>query len=103
MEAQWEIHRIEHRLRALASIETTFPVSDDLSMRLEKLDKQIGEIMKYAEKNCRKITKIDGEYSLPTKYWHERVLALKGLLRRLNGDTKNDGNICIPVDSIATK
>ena len=46
------------------------------------------------ENNCRKIAKIDGEYSLVGKYWHEKMVCLKALEWRLDGKTCNDGNIC---------
>jgi hypothetical protein len=54
----------------------------------------MSQIFKFGEKNCRKITKIDGVYNLPGKYWHEKMVSLKALERRLDGKTKNDGNIC---------
>ena len=38
--------------------------------------------------------KIDGKYSLPSKFWHEKMVSLKALEWRLDGKTQNDGNIC---------
>ena len=49
---------------------------------------------KCSESYCRKIAKIDGKYSLPSKFWHEKMISLKALEQRLDGKTQNDGNIC---------
>ena len=94
VEEQWKIHRIEERLEALSQENLSYPVSAEFIQALERIDNQIGEIWQHAEKNCRKITKIDGNYSVTAHYWHERALALKALLKRLDGKTTNDGNIC---------
>ena len=67
----------------------------EVERALEILDKQVIEIQRGAESKCRRIFKIDGEYSLVAKYWHQRVQALTALIRRIDGKaTKNDGNIC---------
>lgn len=63
-------------------------------MPLQRIDTQIEEIFKCGEKGCRDINKIDGEYSLPGKYWHEKLICISRLQSRLEGKTSNDGNIC---------
>lgn len=50
--------------------------------------------MFFGEKHCRRIRKINGEYSLSLKYWHEKAVSIKALLRRLDRKTKNNSNIC---------
>jgi hypothetical protein len=94
VEEQWKRHRIMERLEALEALEVEYPVSPEHERKLAVLDNQIREIATYGEANCRKITKIDGEFSLATKYWHEKAVALKALGRRLDHKTHNDGNIC---------
>lgn len=94
VEGEWQYHQMNERLARLTARKQSFPVPDNYTRALEKLDKQMSQIFKFGEKNCRKITKIDGVYNLPGKYWHEKMVSLKALERRLDGKTKNDGNIC---------
>jgi hypothetical protein len=94
VEQQWKYHRMEDRLVALTTLQDDYPVAKERSEALERLDVQATEILRCGEKNCRKIAKIDGEYSIVSKYWHEKMQCLKDLERRLDGNTRNDGNIC---------
>jgi hypothetical protein len=94
MEEQFKIHRIQERLDQLTALDLTYPVEEKHAQALERLGIQITQIQTHCKDNCRKITKIDGEYSLPAKYWHEKVVSLRALLRRADKKTHNDGNIC---------
>jgi hypothetical protein len=95
VEEQFSRHRILERLEAVEKYTCAYPVPPEVEIVLERLDRQVIEIQKGAESKCRKIFKIDGEYSLVTKYWHQRVQVLSALIRRIDGkSTKNDGNIC---------
>ncbi len=94
MEEQWKYHRIDERLEQLQALQDEYPVSEERVRALERIDVQTTEIFKCGENNCRKIAKIDGEYSLVGKYWHEKMVSIKALERRLDGKTRNDGNIC---------
>ena len=94
VERQWVRNWINERLTRLLQLQSSYPVDDELKRQMEILDKQIREIQAYGEAHCRLIRKIDGEYSLPGKYWHEKMVAIKGLIRRLEHKTRNDGNIC---------
>ena len=94
MEEQWKYHRIDERLEQLQALQDEYPVSEERVRALERIDVQTTEIFKCGENNCRKIAKIDCEYSLVGKYWHEKMVSLKALERRLDGKTCNDGNIC---------
>jgi hypothetical protein len=69
-EEQWQIHRISERLEYLEKLDEQYPISNETALMFERLDKQTTEIFKHCESKCRKITKIDGEYSLSSKYWH---------------------------------
>lgn len=94
VEEQWKYHRIDERLEQLHALKDEYPVSEERAKALERIDVQTTEILRCGETNCRKIAKIDGEYSLVGKYWHEKIASLKALERRLDGKTRNDGNIC---------
>ena len=94
VEAQWDRHRILERLERLEALEEEYPVDPVHTKQLARLDVQMEEIAKCGESRCQKVCKIDGEYSLPTKYWHEKMVAISALKRRLLGKTHNDGNIC---------
>jgi hypothetical protein len=94
VEEQWKIHRVNERLEYLTYLCHSYPAPPHVIAALERLDKQIEEIFKHAENNCRKIAKIDGEFSIPAKYWHEKMVSIKALKRRLLHKTRNDGNIC---------
>jgi hypothetical protein len=61
---------------------------------MKSIDKQTREIQAHCKANCRKICELPLAYSLPGKYWHERHQSIRALIRRLDGKTKNDGNIC---------
>ncbi len=91
---QCKRHRIFERLSLLDEYTHSYPVPPEIQRKLEILDQQCTQIQKHAESKCRKIFKIDAEYSLTMKYWHQRVQALSALIRRLDHKTKNDGNIC---------
>lgn len=87
-------YRINERLDRIDDAKLQYPAPPEVKLAMERIDIQIGEIFQYGENNCRKIRNIDGEYSLPAKYWHEKAVSIKALKRRLEGKTNNDGNIC---------
>lgn len=95
VEDQFKRHRILERLEAVEAHTCSFPAPPEVEIALERLDRQVIEIQKGAESKCRRIFKIDGEYSLVAKYWHQRIQVLTALIRRADGKaTANDGNIC---------
>jgi hypothetical protein len=85
---------MDERLEKLTALQDEYPVSKEHAAALERIDVQATDIFKCGESNCRKIAKIDGEYSLPSKFWHKKMVSLKALERRLDGKTRNNGNIC---------
>lgn len=56
------------KLEHLTAKKLSYPVPDIYEAALEKIEKQMSEILRFAEKHCRKIRKIDGYYNLPAKY-----------------------------------
>jgi hypothetical protein len=95
VEEQFTRHRILERLESVEKYTCAYPVPPEVEIALECLDAQVIEIQKSAESRCRRIFKIDEEYSLVAKYWHQRVQILSALIRRIDGkSTKNDGNLC---------
>jgi hypothetical protein len=74
VEEQWSRHRIIERLEALDALGLEYPVPSEYEHKLGILNKQMKDIALYGEANCRKIAKIDGEYSMASKYWLEKAV-----------------------------
>ena len=73
VEQQWRYHKMDERIEGLNALQSEYPVSVERAKALERIDVQATEIFTCRENNCRKIAKIDGEYSLVGKYWHEKL------------------------------
>ena len=59
---------------------------------METLDKHRVELQKHAERKCRKILKPDLEFSGEVKLWHERLIALKRLIKLREGKVHTVAN-----------
>ena len=56
---------------------------------MERLDAQMIEIQKHAERVCRKILRPDLSFSPTVKFWFERVQAYRAMLRLKKGHIKH--------------
>ena len=80
-------HRIPERWNSLAtSIQSVVGTPPQrLLNQAEQLHKETLEHRLGAERKCRKILKPESEFSLPVKFWYDRIHAYKGLIRLLEG------------------
>ncbi len=58
-----------------------------------KLYKQMTKIRVHAEKNCRKILRLENDYSPTIQMWYDHIHAYLQLIRMKEGNAKNIGNI----------
>ena len=66
---------------------------DDITERANKVDKELGEYMNHAERNCRKIRAGVIPFSPESSIWIERTQVYQSLLRYHNGRIRNIGNL----------
>ena len=62
-------------------------------MAIIKLYKQMTENRVRVEKNCRKILKLESDYSPTIQMWYDRIHAYLQLIRLKEGNAKNISNI----------
>jgi hypothetical protein len=85
-------HKIDQRLDEIEEI-ATFPPSQEVVDKMEKLDNLIEEILLQSEKGCRVIYPAHYEFSPAIKVWLDRCHLLKWLLRYHQGKDVNAGNM----------
>jgi hypothetical protein len=88
-------HRIFEHLDAVDKMTRycSFPSPNFLQAMIIKLYWQMTEIRVHAEKTCRKILRLDSNYSLTVQMWYDRIHAYLQLICMKEGKTKNNGNI----------
>ena len=57
MQQEWDKHKIDERLQKLSDAIKRDGMTDDHAKRLNNIDQQITEIMRFSEKNCTSITR----------------------------------------------
>ncbi len=65
----------------------------DLRNRLNRIDKELGEYMRYAEKKCRKIKSGRIPFSPKVALWIHRLLVYRSILKYHAGTIRNRGNL----------
>ena len=84
--------KIEQMIGSLEG-EASFPPSQVVIDKLEKLDNLVEEIMLQAERGCRKLFAAHYEFSPEVQNWMDRCHLLKWLLRAHQGKRTNRGNL----------
>ena len=73
--------------------DATFPPSEDVSARMEKLDNILEEILLKSERGCRKIYTAHFEFSPEVQLWIDKCHLLKWILDMHRGKNVNRGNM----------
>ena len=95
MDRQFDIHRIEARLKEMDEITNcNFPLPDIYVDRLEKLDEQVAQIQLHCESICRKIYHPESPFSPDYALWDKRKKMFQQLLRMHDGRCSNVGLAC---------
>jgi hypothetical protein len=66
---------------------------DEVTERANKVDRELGEYMSHAERNCRKIKAGVIPFSPESSIWIERTQVYRSLLRYHDGRIRNIGNL----------
>ena len=85
-------HKMNERLDTLIEEIGDDKPSEDQRSRMERLDTQMTEIQKHAERVCRKILRPDLSFSPSVKFWFERVQAYRAMLKLKEGKIKHKGH-----------
>jgi hypothetical protein len=95
VQQQFDIHRIVERMEAVDKMTQycRYLSPGWLRAMIIKLYKQMTEIRVHAEKNCRKILRLESNYSPTIQIWYNRIHAYLQLIRMKEGNEKNIGNI----------
>jgi hypothetical protein len=92
---QFKIHRIEEPLNAVDNMTRYcgYPSPPWLRSMIIKLYRQMTEIRIHAKKKCRKILRLDDNFSPTIQMWYDKILAYLQLIRMKEEKMKNIGNI----------
>ena len=89
--SQLTSHRIPERLRAIASDAATHPPDEAFRKRAETVFEEIKQYRLGAEHTCRKILKPHSPFSLPIKYWYDRIHTFRDLIKLKQGNNPRMG------------
>ena len=78
--SQFTAHRIPERLHSIAT-NTASGITDKQRRSAENTYEDIKRYRIGAEHNCRKILKPYSPFSLPVKYWYDRICTFRDLIR----------------------
>ena len=78
-------HRIPERLQRIATDAENNPGDRELLERSENLFEEIKQYRLGSERNCRNILKPYSPFSLPVKYWYDRIHTLRDLIKLKEG------------------
>jgi hypothetical protein len=70
-----------------------YPSPPWLRSMITKLYKQMTEIRIHAKKHCRKILRLNNDFSPTIQMWYDRIHAYLQLIRMKEGKMHNMGNI----------
>jgi hypothetical protein len=85
---------IQHRLiERVGKAHTKSRSKRSITRRLNKLDKELGQYMRYAEKNCRKIKSGHIPFSPESSLWIRWTQVYRSLLKFHAGRIQNQGNL----------
>jgi hypothetical protein len=84
-------HRIPERLRSISAEAVTGPVNDMLRDKAENLFNEVKQYRIGAEHSCRKILKPHSPFSLPVKYWYDRIHTFRDLIKLKQGNNRRMG------------
>jgi hypothetical protein len=85
---------IQHRLiKRVGKAHTKSRSKRSITWQLNKLDKELGQYMRYAEKNCRKIKSGCIPFLPESSLWIRRTQVYRSLLKFHAGRIQNQGNL----------
>jgi hypothetical protein len=84
-------HRIRERLLQIANDAIDTPGDPDLLQRSDNLFEEIKQYRLRSERGCRNILKPYSPFSLPVKYWYDRIHTLRDLIKLKEGKHKTMG------------
>ena len=93
LEEAFQKHRVLDKIKRLETETQNGELSTEARAALNKIDKQITELMTCAEKRCRMLFKNDYEFSPNVRYWIERGRAIRALIKLKLGRECNAGNV----------
>ena len=92
--ARFEDKIVEHRLIERArAVHTSSTSKAEVKSRLSKIDREKGEYMAHAEKNCRRIKSGRIPFSPEASIWIRRTQVYRSLLRFYAGKIRNKSNL----------
>ena len=82
---QLNSHRIPERLQSIARDVASVPPVTTIKDRAEKVFEEIRQYRLGADRNCRLILKPHSPFSLPVKYWYDRIHTFRDLIKLKQG------------------
>ena len=82
---QLNAHRIPERLQSVARDAATDPLDTTVRGRAENVFEEIRQYRHGSEHNCRMILKPHSPFSLPVKYWYDRIHTFRDLIKLKQG------------------
>ena len=89
--SQLTSHRIPERLRAITTEAASHPTDGTLQQRADNVFEEIKQYRLGSERTCRKILKPHSPFSLPVKYWYDRIHTFRDLIKLKRGQNPRMG------------
>ena len=83
--SQLNSHRIPERLQSIVRDAATDPLDTNVRDRAENVFEEIRQYRLGSERNCRMVLKPHSPFSLPVKYWYDRIHTFRDLIKLKQG------------------